>query len=176
MNKQKEMQTINIFYSWQSDLSRRTNQDAIRHALEICRSSLETTSFERKINIQIDEATRGISGSPNIPQTIMEKIRSSDVFVADITTVNKGSLEDPKTTPNPNVLFELGYAVGCLGWNRILMLFNKAFGDFPNDTPFDIDRHRAYPYKLSVSDAGKKGAPPTKKLFGNYRVKPNDSA
>ena len=95
----------------------------------------------------IDEATRDEAGSPNIPQKILEKIGKSDVFVADVSTINAHD-SDGRKCPNPNVVFELGYAVQILGWERIILLFNTEYGDFPADLPFDFDRHRASPFRL----------------------------
>jgi hypothetical protein len=70
-----------------------------------------------KLKIILDEATRGESGSPNIPMTILEKIKVSDAFICDITTINSNAPEELRRTPNPNVLFELGFAVAHLGWS-----------------------------------------------------------
>lgn len=105
------------------------------------------------INFQLDEATRGESGSPNIPQTILDKISRADMAVCDITTINPGGAEScDRKTPNPNVTFELGYAVARLGWERIAMVFNKGIGEFPGDVPFDFDRHRVCDYQNTPQD------------------------
>ncbi|WP_321969274.1 hypothetical protein [Paraburkholderia tropica] len=56
-----------------------------------------------------------------------------------------------KASPNPNVVFELGYAVARLGWERVVLLFNTQYGEFPGDLPFDFDRHRAMPFKAVAS-------------------------
>ncbi len=135
-----------VFYSWQSDLPDETNRRIIREALRDASSRLEEAFSQRQLRVVVDEATRGKPGSPNIPETILEKIRGADVFVCDITTINVGRPVDHRAVPNPNVAIELGYAVAHLGWNRIVMLFNTAHGTFPGDAPFDIDRHRASPY------------------------------
>jgi len=137
-----------IFYSWQNDLPDETNRRLIREVLRNSSSNLEATYSDDNLRIIIDEATRGEPGSPNIPLTILEKIKNADAFVCDITTINQDAPKDQRKVANPNVLFELGYAVSQLGWSRIIMLFNKAFGNFPDDAPFDIDRHRASPYKF----------------------------
>lgn len=142
-----------MFYSWQSDLPDATNRQAIRAATRDAASKIEAES-NVDLNIVIDEATRNEPGSPNIPQTILEKISNSDVFICDITTIN-GDQSETRKTPNPNVMYELGYAVALLGWGRIILLFNTEFGSFPDDTPFDIDRHRASPYSLKF-EADKK--------------------
>ncbi len=66
-----------------------------------------------------------------------------DAFLCDLSTINQGRIEGQRAVPNPNVAIELGYAVAQLGWERIVILFNRSFGDFPDDLPFDVDRHRA---------------------------------
>lgn len=138
---------FSIFYSWQSDSPAASNRNAIANALKKARVALEART---KGTIIIDEATREAPGSPNIPQTILDKIRQSDAFVCDITTINKPAPAG-RPTPNPNVVFELGYAVAQLGWGRIILLFNREYGDFPDDMPFDFDRHRASPYRLAAT-------------------------
>ena len=82
----------------------------------------------------------------NVPIAIIEKIQSADIFVADITSVTRDQ-NLGKSFPNPNVVFELGYAAAHLGWARIIMLFNKAIAEF-DDLPFDFDRQRMSPYTL----------------------------
>lgn len=135
-----------VFYSWQSDLSRDTNLNALRHALR--ESANQVESEIDYIKIDIDEATRDTAGSPNIPQTIFSKIEVCDIFVCDLTTINNDT-NDTRKVPNPNVLIELGYAIAKIGWNRIILLFNKTFGSFPSDLPFDIDRHRVTSFNIS---------------------------
>lgn len=143
------VQPFVVFYSWQSDLPGETNQALIREALRSASTQLESTYSGA--HIKIDEATRDMPGSPNIPQTILEKICAADAFVADMTTINKTRPDGQRACPNPNVLFELGYAVAHLGWNRVILLFNKAYGSFPNDVPFDIDRQRLSAYEYSLT-------------------------
>ena len=143
-----------IFYSWQSDLPDQTNKNAIRASLREACTNVENEI--EHIKCCLDDATRDTSGSPNIPLMILKKIRSSDAFVCDITTINATAPDNLRRTPNPNVIFELGYAVAHLGWERIIMLFNQELGEFPKDTPFDIDRQRISKYRLSPDDFNNK--------------------
>ena len=130
---------IHVFFSWQSDLPKKSNTNAIRNSLEEFKKG-------RSENIFIDEATRDKAGSPNIPQTILEKIGKADIFVADVTTINAKDSTTRKC-PNPNVVFELGYAVQTLGWERVILLFNTKFGTL-DDLPFDFDRHRVSEFEF----------------------------
>lgn len=94
-----------------------------------------------EVSVTIDQATRGLTGSPNIPVAIMKKIKDADMVVSDITPINAGLAQ--KKTPNPNVLFELGFGVATLGWDRVALVFDEGVGKFPADVPFDFDKHRA---------------------------------
>jgi hypothetical protein len=137
-----------VFYSWQSDSPSKTNRSAIKKALSTAKGILKK-EFPT-VQIDIDEATRKTPGSPNVPITILKKIRLSDAFFCDVTTINKAARKVKRKTPNPNVMFELGYAVAHLGWDRIVMLFNKEHGK-TRDLPFDFDRQRIATYTYSGS-------------------------
>jgi hypothetical protein len=147
---------VTIFYSWQTDSPNKTNRAAIKDALRFASSVLEKEFANQNLQLVLEEATRNDPGSPNIPQRIMEKIEASDIFVCDVTTINVAAKDVSRKTPNPNVLFELGYAVARLGWPRIVMLLNKAFSE-QADLPFDIDRQRVSPYQLNPDQTKDKG-------------------
>jgi predicted nucleotide-binding protein len=137
-----------VFYSWQSDSPKKTNLNAIRNALKAAAKAIEVSHPD--LTVVSDEATRDTSGSPNIALKILEKVAAADVFLADLTTITSPRAKRP--CPNPNVDYELGYAVGELGWDRVILMFNTAFGKFPGDLPFDIIQQRASPYKLVEAD------------------------
>ena len=150
----KPITSFRVFYSWQSDLPATTNLNAIRGGLDKAFKLIEKPRPGFKL--ARDEATRDTSGSPNIALKILEKIETADVFVADITTVTAPGAKRP--CPNPNVGYELGYAVAMLGWERVILLFNTAFGDFPKDVPFDFIQNRISDYRLGESDPKEKQA------------------
>ena len=140
MVQEKDKNPI-VFFSWESDLDAKTNRNVISDCLrDIC----------KKNNLLYDEATKDRCGSPDIAHTIEEKIRNADIFVADVTIINAGIRF--KTTPNPNVLFELGIAQATLGWDRIILIVNTAYAPI-SDLPFDIKSHRALNYNLNSQDA-----------------------
>lgn len=139
-----------VFYSWQSDSPGNTNRNFILDALETAIADInkdETTDVEPVI----DRDTLGLAGSPDISHSIFEKIDAASVFVCDVSII------DPSTarpTPNPNVLIELGYAIKSLGWHRIIMVMNTAFGG-PEKLPFDLRSKRTTTYAVE-SDAAEK--------------------
>ena len=148
----KKRAPTHIFYSWQSDLPKKTNLNAIRKALaEACR---RLEAQDASLTLVPDEATRDTSGSPNIALKILEKIEGAAIFIADITTITPP--EAPRPCPNPNVGYELGYAVATLGWDRVVLLFNGAIGQFPADLPFDFIQNRASPYHFAPADPASK--------------------
>ena len=139
------MGSYRIFYSWQSDLDQKRNRYFLASVLEVALKELEqkhgTVGY-------LDQDTRGESGSPSISDVILGKIGAADIFVADVSLV---ASSDKRHFPNPNVLFELGYAVGMLGWDRTLLLFNEAHGD-TRDLPFDIGHKRLVKFKYGPDD------------------------
>jgi len=131
------------FFSWQSDIAQHSTTRAIRNAIATA-AAAATAKFGT--TVVPEEATRNVPGSPYIPFKLAEKIRKSDIFIADITTVALTS--SSKSVPNPNVAYELGLAAAHLGWDRIILLFNEAVAEF-KDLPFDFDRHRISKYRIA---------------------------
>ena len=134
-----------VFYSWQADLPNATNRTFIEKALESAVQSIRRDSTI-KVEAVIDRDTAGVAGSPDIVRTIFEKIDRSDVLVCDVSIITS---EDTRPIPNPNVLIELGYAIKALGWERILMVMNTAFGG-PEKLPFDLRTRRCLTYHTTA--------------------------
>lgn len=131
---------INVFYSWQSDLPNNSNRSFISDAIK---KAINKLSYEIKVFAEYDRDTLGTTGSPDISDTIFAKINKSDIFICDISIVNKDY--PGRKTPNPNVLVELGYAAKSLGWEKVICLFNKKYGEL-TDVPFDINHRRILVY------------------------------
>lgn|GEM_PF-5216912 len=139
-----------IFYSWQSDLPNNTNRSFIESALQAAVSAINTNdSFE--LEPTVDRDTQGVPGAPNISQSVLDKIKVCDAFVADISIVTGDKSAGKRLSPNPNVLIELGYAVALLGWEKIILVCNAEYGD-GEDLPFDIRQHRRISYSLKQQD------------------------
>ena len=164
-----------IFYSWQSDLPNATNRGFIQGALEQAAKSIRSDGT-LAVEPVVDRDTQGAPGSPDISATIFEKIDTSSVFVADVSNIapagNSGGLlslfrsKRARPVPNPNVLVELGYAVGKLGWSRIVLVLNTAFGPV-EQLPFDLRQRRVCCYRSSPGDTER--APERKRLAGVLR-------
>ena len=155
-----------IFFSWQSDLPNKTNRNLIENSIKLALKKMNQDSPYSLIT-EIDRDTKGVLGSPDIVDSILTKIDKCSLFIADISIIN--SSLNGKRTPNPNVLFELGYAVKCLGWDRVICVFNSDFGDV-SELPFDLRNRRFLTYETSnISETRKKLADIFKQIIDkNY--------
>ena len=136
---------FSIFYSWQSDLPQKYNHYYIKKCID---KAIKLIKSELNVNIKIETDTRNSSGLETIEKTILTKIGACDLFIADITPIsNDVKNAKVKGIPNPNVMFELGYAVRALGWSRILMINNDKYGG-KEIAPFDINHHNIIGYYL----------------------------
>jgi len=148
---------LRVFYSWQSDLPGLVNMKLIRNALNDAAGSING-DLAQNLHVVIDEATRDVPGSPNIAESIFAKIRAADVFVCDLTKTAESDFGAGKRKfCNPNVAIELGYAIRVLGWNRIVIVFNRAYGAIPDDLPFDARGHRTLDFSCGydIDEYGK---------------------
>lgn len=134
-----------VFYSWMSDRPKEQNIGYIRKVL-----SDDCKKLEKKLGIKItiDSDSRGEDGSKPIEENVLKKITKCDFFVGDITPIYPRQPWQlwAKPTPNPNVMYELGFAVSTLGWNRCIMVWNSKYGNLSN-APFDIRNHTTVSYK-----------------------------
>lgn len=153
LKKQKENESrFVIFYSWQSDLPGTLNHYFIQDCIE--EAIVGLSSMEAKLLPCVDRDTQGELGAPDIADTILRKIDNCDMFIADISIVARSAKTRP--TSNPNVLFELGYAVSRLGWDRVTNVVNLGSGKV-EELPFDLRKRRVVRYTL-VKDEIKKSA------------------
>src|SRR5262249_53309114 len=139
-----------VFYSWQSDLPNATNRGLIQTALE---NAAATIKADDSVEVEpvVDRDTQGVPGSPDIASTIFSKITAADVFVADVSVVLR---TEQRSTPNPNVLIELGYAFKSLGHEKVILVFNRAFGRI-EELPFDLRMRRVLAYEIQPNSTNK---------------------
>ena len=142
-----KLQTITIFYAWQSDSPQRFNRYLIRIALELAARKI-TDESNGSLQIKIDSDTQDIPGQPPVTDTILGKIRNCNVFVPDLTFV--GMTKTRKYLPNPNVLAEYGYALHAKSYEAMMPVMNTAYGP-PEKLPFDMG-HLRHPIQYSLKD------------------------
>lgn len=134
-----------IFFSWQSDTESKYNRSYIKGLLNDFAASISDCSIE------IKESVGDSAGSPNIVDKVISEIDNCNIFVCDVTPI---TTFNNKKLPNPNVLFELGYAVCHLGWERIICIANESYGAI-SDMPFDIRQNRISKYKYNEEGRNK---------------------
>ena len=92
-----------VFYSWQSDLPNNTNRGFIESAIE---KAIKKVASDGEVQARIDQGAQDTAGSQSLHATILRKIESCGVFVADVSLVSKQG----ERHCNSNVMYELGYA------------------------------------------------------------------
>lgn len=132
--------SFTVFFSWQSDVPE--NSDFLRSFIKTSIKNLETP---HNVNVLYDEASRSVVGSQKVEEVILEKIRACDVFIADITPITRietkeGEKKRIKLLPNPNVAFELGYAMHCLPMEQVLIVMPTGISH--GQLPFDFNHNR----------------------------------
>ena len=119
-----------IFYAWQSQ-----NKQTELYIKEQLKKAKE--DFEKE-GIDIDlifSPTQEKTGSPDIKVSILEQIKSCDVFVGDLSFV-----DTEKHISNGNVLYETGIADAFLGEERVILLCDE--NTKIEDVVFDINHKR----------------------------------
>lgn len=137
---------ITIFYSWQSDLPNNKTRGFIQSCIEAAIKSLRSV-----VLVEAERDTVGVSGTPDIVQTIFSRIDNCDLFIADVSAVGmynpETNPERTKLIPNPNVMLELGYAAKTLSWDNVICLRNTDFGT-KGELPFDLAHRRLTGFSL----------------------------
>lgn len=166
----KDQKAPVVFYSWQSDLPNKTNRGLVEAALT---KACKELSADLELAIRVDADIQGESGSPDIAATILDKIEKATVVVADVSIVGvapifAGGAEDNRPMPNPNVMYELGYARHALGSKRVIMLCNVGYARI-EDLPFDIRGKGVIGYSFKP-DEGEKPAGPRNDLAAKLKA------
>ncbi len=138
-----------VFYCWMSDHPNATNRSFIEKALD---KAVKEIAQDVSIveDPRTDKDTKDLAGSPEISSAILDKINKSLAVVCDVSIVDR----DTRPSPNPNVMVELGYAMGVLGCDKVIMVMNTAYGSIAQ-LPFDIKHRRVLTYSLKIDSANK---------------------
>ena len=105
------------------------------------------------VDIEANRDTKGAFDSPDLAQTLFEKIDDCDIFIADVSVACQYEITDKdgnkkiKYMLNPNVMLDLWYATHVVGWNRVICILNCDYGA-PENIPFDIASRRLTPFSL----------------------------
>jgi len=151
-----------IFYSWQSDTDPKYNWSLIRDCINTAMKSIENKGQLKGIYFNdLQESTSNIPGTPDIVQTIEERIDYCDIFIGDLTITNSypwvlnALKSDPKLdykfSPNSNAYGEFNRAFGNHSSVSIIAVMNTVYGN-PTENekiiPFDT-RQKRFPFLYS---------------------------
>lgn len=136
-----------LFYAWQADRLGRTTREVIHLAIQ---NACERIKQHSNASLRLDESTVGEPGMCDIPNTLLSKISRCGIFLCDLTFVTESRSHSgaKKRHSNPNVIFEFGYAVRSIGFDRIIAVMNTAYGH-PNEQMFDTKRRHAMTFSLA---------------------------
>lgn len=173
---------LTIFYSWQMDIDVKINKDFIKACIEIAIKNIKNTGQLKGIDFTLQESTSNIPGTPNINKTIDDRISKCDIFICDLTIVNKYYKVEKafrklfkkkyKYYVNNNVYGELNAAIAQIESEFVIQVLNSEFGD-PNKNPelipFDT-RFRRFPLNYKLPEKYKKeDYDEAKKIFRKIR-------
>ena len=119
-----------VFYAWQSQ-NKQTEQ-YIKEQLRRAKIDFESEGIGIDL---ILSPTQEKTGSPDIKVSILEQIKSCDVFIGDLSFID---LEN--NISNGNVLYEAGIADAFLGEERVILLCDE--NTKIEDIVFDINHKR----------------------------------
>jgi hypothetical protein len=133
---------VKIFYSWQSKTDEKVNRYFLRDCIQDAISELEKELKDNSPGFILEMDTTGLPGAPNIPIKIHDRIKGTDIYIPDLTFIQKPKEEDTEGISAPNVNIEYGYALGeNITEERIIGIMNTAYGA-PEKLPFDIKQRR----------------------------------
>lgn len=150
----EEATKVKVFWSWQADTPGESGRHFVRKALDTAIERLkqgnEIAEADRDA-LHLDHDRKGLSGSPDLAPAILGKIRASQIFIADVTSIGivDASGASKKKVINSNVAIELGFAAGVIGDDKILMVQNTFYGS-REDLPFDL-RGKAGPLQFNLA-------------------------
>lgn len=166
MEEQINQQSLyTVFFSWQSDIENKFNRNFIEDALE---KAIKKINEEKNINLVLDKDTANRTGSPDIVNSILEKIDNATMIVSDVSIIDTLTTKS-KSIVNSNIMFELGYAMSSLSDSRVLMVMNKAFGD-EKQLPFDLGLKRQISYYIDETSTPEKRKEEKNNLINKFKI------
>lgn len=119
-----------VFFAWQSQ--NKVTERYIKKELKRIQIELGKEGIDIEV---IFSPTQDMSGSPDIKLSIVEQIKSSDVFVGDLSFI-----DCERKISNANVLYESGIADAFLGEERVVLICDE--NTTIENIAFDINHKR----------------------------------
>lgn len=154
---------LKVFFSWQSETDRQgfNNRQFLIECLNSSFKAIANKGSLKGVTFELKEGMRGVAGHPDVADKMFEHADNCDIFVGDLTVVNKlGSIAKflswcgisrsfQRQTPNSNVLIELSRVLGRSKSfeDQLVLVMNTVNGeveDNPEYLPCDI-RDKRWP-------------------------------
>lgn len=132
-----------------------------KHFIEDClKRAIKELKRTDVADFVVSRDTQGAPGFVDIARLVLDRIDEAEVVVADVTIINPKTVrrEGERPTPNPNVMFELGYAYKSKGHEAIIAVMNTAYGGV-EELPFDIKPKRLMTYNLTAPESREAARP-----------------
>lgn len=139
-----------LFYSWQSQTDEERNHKYIQECISTAIANINKI-HKKQYHIELQIAVRNIPGTKSIPNEIDKRISECDIFIGDLSIVNKqtrlqsfiSKLQKTNYRPsrNENVLIEFTKAKEIISSYRVLAVMNEEYGlpgQNGENIPFDI--------------------------------------
>lgn len=150
---------LNLFFSWQmeTDLQGFNNKEFLYNCICDAIHNIEDKGKLEGVTIKPHQGLEGIPGTPEVAQQMYEQIDKYELFVGDVTTVQKldETFEDSRNKemiffrygPNCNVYGEYNRALGKYhdAWKQVILLsntINKTPEEDATVVPFDTRGRR----------------------------------
>ncbi|MEM9448317.1 MAG: hypothetical protein AAGA75_07265 [Cyanobacteria bacterium P01_E01_bin.6] len=132
-----------IFLCYQTEFSE--SSDILRDELN---RAVEDLNGRSRIPLSIEESHRLTDGPTRLTSTLMQKLRKSLVFIADVTPVLSIDSTPVQLIPSPRVCVEVGYALQCKRPEQILTVHMER-ENMPGIFPFDIPSHQRLQFQTN---------------------------
>ncbi|WP_448562303.1 hypothetical protein [Trichothermofontia sp.] len=133
-----------IFFCYQTDYAE--SGDRIRAELE---KILTTLNEKSRLPLTLTESHRLGEGPVRLNSTLMRKIRTSLLFIADTTPIAQLPTDPPQVLPNPAVCVEMGYALHSKHPEQVLTVQMER-PDLPGQFPFDLPSQQRLSFKTAA--------------------------
>lgn len=167
---------LKVFFSWQSETEQQgfNNKSFLIECLNSSLNAIANKGSLKGVTFEFIEGMGGEAGHPDVAGKMFENADNCDIFVGDLTVVNKlGSIAKflswchisrsfQRKTQNSNVLIELSRVLGRSETfeEQIVLVMNTINGDpekYPECIPFDL-RGRRWPITFLLKDKNDKGS------------------
>lgn len=157
---------LKVFFSWEEETKDQgfKNKEFLISCINSALKKLPQQKVFKNVTFDFQEGLSNVSGTPRVAEIMMQRARECDIFIGDMTIVQKlgeltkDEIAQKKTfmrlSPNANVLMEYAIALNKTEdfWHHVILVMNTVNGDVKDNAelfPFDI-REERHPIKFNM--------------------------